>query len=115
MPPLVRAALDGRIVPVRQMLTAPRIDLDAPTPRSGKTALVHASRAGHLVVVQMLLGAGADVSVADVRGWTAIHFAAWKGHLSECLSQADLCILLTYTVNIALSTVAFFVEEGLDG
>lgn len=96
LPPLLRAATDGLAIAVRELLRAPRLDLNATAPRSGKTALVLASRAGHLEVVQMLLGAGADVSLGDAKGWTALHFAAWKGHMGETPVIFYPCGLLWY-------------------
>ena len=83
LPPLLRAAEKGITVAIRVLLGAPSINVNARAPRNKKTALVLAARAGHLEAVQMLLGAGADTSLADRRDWSAMHFAAWKGHLRE--------------------------------
>lgn len=83
LPPLLRAAQEGLTVAVRVLLGAPVINVNATATRSKKTALVLAARAGHLEAVELLLGAGADVSLGDRRDWTAMHFAAWKGHLGE--------------------------------
>lgn len=101
LPPLLRAAADGLSVAVRELLSAPRLDLNATAPRSGKTALVLASRAGHLEVVRMLLGAGADVTLGDTKGWTALHFAAWKGHKGE----TSVTAVLVYPILILRSTI----------
>ena len=43
----------------------------------------HTSQYGHIEVVKILLDAGADVNVKvefEAKGYTAIHFAALKGH-----------------------------------
>eukprot|EP00903_Cladosiphon_okamuranus_P013459 g12535.t1 len=89
--PIQRAAANGQTSALRELLsnssnarsdsTLPRLDLDAAVADSGKTAMCLAARKGHVEVVQMLLGAGANPSVADKRRWTPLHFAAWKGHL----------------------------------
>lgn len=80
---MLRAAQEGLTVAVRVLLGAPAINVNARAARSEKTALVLAARAGHVETVELLLGAGADVSIGDRRNWTAMHFAAWKGHLGE--------------------------------
>ena len=42
--------------------------------------LVGSARGGHVVQVIMLLQSGADVTVKDKQGWTALHHAAVSGH-----------------------------------
>ncbi|KAI5474195.1 26S proteasome non-ATPase regulatory subunit 10, partial [Pseudohyphozyma bogoriensis] len=37
---------------------------------------------GNLEVVQLLVGAGADVNAVNAKGMTALHYAASKGHVS---------------------------------
>jgi ankyrin repeat protein len=46
----------------------------------GWTPLMSASSAGHVAVVSMLLGAGADARAANTGGRTCAHYAASKGH-----------------------------------
>ncbi|KAM7203138.1 Ankyrin repeat-containing domain protein [Naviculisporaceae sp. PSN 640] len=67
-------------------LVALGADLEARIPSTGRTAL-------HLATATMefwgkpdsaaaLLSLGADVKAVDNDGWTALHFAAWRHHLS---------------------------------
>ncbi|GAA6059601.1 hypothetical protein JCM10212_005100 [Sporobolomyces blumeae] len=48
----------------------------------GNTALIGAATTGNLEIVQMLIGAGADVTAANDKGVTALHYAASKGHVN---------------------------------
>ena len=47
----------------------------------GRTALMAASEAGHIEIVNLLLQAGANTDVADVHGHTALMFASVHGHV----------------------------------
>ena len=47
---------------------------------SGRTPLIMATVNGHIEIVKALLGKGADVSVKDADGWTALMFAQEYGH-----------------------------------
>ena len=47
----------------------------------GTTALHLAASEGELIVVEGLLGMGADSSIPNDDGDTASHIAAWKGHV----------------------------------
>ena len=46
------------------------------------TALHFAAQAGHLAVVEFLVGAGADLEATSNNRWTALHWAAIEGHLA---------------------------------
>uniref|UniRef100_A0A915IM60 Ankyrin repeat domain-containing protein 50 n=1 Tax=Romanomermis culicivorax TaxID=13658 RepID=A0A915IM60_ROMCU len=50
--------------------------------RDGNTALILASRHGHLTSAQILLTGGADFSKLNNAGWTPLRSAAWGGHTS---------------------------------
>ena len=53
--------------------------------KQGRTALHHASIRGDPSIVEMLVAAGADVSLGAVDNMTARHFAAKKGADSEAV------------------------------
>jgi len=48
----------------------------------GETPLMMAAVQGHLGIVQALFKAGGDVSSGQ--GWSALHYAAWRGHADVC-------------------------------
>ena len=43
--------------------------------------LLHAAAWGEAGMVELLLGAGADVGAADVAGYSALHYACASGHV----------------------------------
>ena len=62
----------------------------------GRTPIMAASEKGHLYVVKMLHGRGANVHVQDNRGYNALMLAALKGHadvatflVTECGSNVN--------------------------
>jgi uncharacterized protein len=46
-----------------------------------RTSLMLAAEKGHTETVRRLLDGGADVQAKNSNGWTALLFAAWKGHI----------------------------------
>ena len=56
-------------------------DIDAAPVMTGETALLHASRGNHLVLVEGLLAAGAAVNKTSARKWTCLLWACYQGHL----------------------------------
>ena len=77
---LKEASQQGRADVVGRLLAA-NAPLDTTT-ASGQTALIIASRAGSVEIVQMLLDAGAvaTVNATDVAGRTALMYASREGH-----------------------------------
>lgn len=68
-----------------------KTDLDIPEKTFGWTPLFVACVDGHLPVVEVLVGAGANVWHADLSGWTAMEHAALRGHMDivERLSKVS--------------------------
>jgi ankyrin repeat protein len=84
--PLTWAAAHGRVRAVRRLLSLGAAPSAAGTfggPRHGvgTTALHHAAEGGHLEVIEALLGAGADPTIADeLYDGTPANWAAHGGH-----------------------------------
>jgi ankyrin repeat protein len=75
--PLMVAAAQGRTVAVTSLIRPERLNQQD---RHGRTALMLAAAHGHKAVVEVLLAAGADVSLCDAYGHTAVMLAALGGH-----------------------------------
>jgi hypothetical protein len=75
--PLHWAALKGYGDVVR--LVVDRMDCNVQS-ASGLTPLLQAAAAGHTVVMELLLRAGADPDLASTEGWTPLHKAVANGH-----------------------------------
>ncbi len=71
---LIRASFKGYKDLVKLLLAQPGIQLDAIN-IDGDTALMAAAEKGHLEIAEMLLKAGAKVSITDKRGETATSLA----------------------------------------
>lgn len=54
------------------------------------TTLMAAALTGDGAIVKTMIERGADVNTRDRFGWTALRFAAWKGHtdIVQLLRQA---------------------------
>ena len=78
--PLMFAAQYGHLDTVRELLAAgARVNLHE---KGYYTALMLAAGNGHDAVVGVLAGAGADVNEVEItRGWTALIWAAKRGHV----------------------------------
>ncbi len=64
------------------------------TPNSHNEAFLHASKEGHLPIVELLLKAGADINIQSKNGNTALIIASQYGHLAivEALMNAGAYI-----------------------
>jgi len=89
------AAQYGHLETVRELLAAgARVDLHE---KGYYTALMLAAGNGHVEVVRALAAAGAAVDEVEItRGWTALIWAAKRGHL------ATVSLLLELGANPAL-------------
>lgn len=76
---LLRAARDGKVDTVKELLTTPGIDVNA-TDERGDTALIEAARFGHDHVARALLAAGANLKARDKEGKTPLMLAMAGGH-----------------------------------
>jgi len=76
----LEAAEDGDVDAVRLFLREGDASANAFDPKDGAPALVKAASRGKIVVVGILLDAGAKIDAWDNFGWTALMKAAFAGH-----------------------------------
>jgi ankyrin repeat protein len=75
---LMAAAQKGKLDVLKVLLGSKRTKVNAKTD-GGQTALMYAAAAGNADAVRALLAAGADASIADGQGLTALKIAEAKG------------------------------------
>jgi ankyrin repeat protein len=95
MTPLHRAARDGNIEKLRELLEQGGADVNAQvrskeerSPEWGSTPLHYAVRDGHIDVVRLLIEKGADVNAANDRGVTPLHRAIYNVQIAKLLLDA---------------------------
>ena len=76
---LIMASKDGNIEKIRELINK-KCNLDVRDANNGHTALIWASKRGHLNIVKLLLEAGADVNELTNIGMTALMWAKIFGH-----------------------------------
>ncbi|MEJ6950468.1 ankyrin repeat domain-containing protein [Natronospora cellulosivora (SeqCode)] len=89
----INASNKGDLELVKQLFDK-NIDIDYQCKENGNTALILASKNGHIDVVEYLLSQGADINRVNNLSYPAIWYAANEGHFTI----VDL--LLEYNVNI---------------
>lgn len=78
---LREACDDGRITDVRRLIRS-GMSVNEPDLDNGLTPLMIASDHGYTIIVELLIGAQADVNAFDDAGWTALMYASYHGHMS---------------------------------
>jgi len=81
-----KAALEGDVALLSSIVDS-GVNLEAPQPKDGQTALMYASANGYTDAMEVLLKAGANMEGRDKFGFTALHVAATTG-------EAEAIILL---------------------
>ncbi|EAW18104.1 ankyrin repeat domain-containing protein [Aspergillus fischeri NRRL 181] len=77
--PLMAAAF-GRQVDIIRFLLNRGVDGNARTVENGDTAMHFAALAGHVALVEYLLGIGVEADVVNNAGHTPLHWTAGRGH-----------------------------------
>jgi ankyrin repeat protein len=72
---------EGKIVELKDLLSAQKPSINAISSNSGFTGLMIASELGNLEIAKLLLEKGAKVDLQSNSGWTALLYAANYGHL----------------------------------
>ena len=60
----------------------------------GNTALILLARHGHLDEVKLLIDTGADVDAENLKGETALTWAAFSGHRPNCHIPLSVPVLM---------------------
>jgi ankyrin repeat protein len=81
-----------------------KIDVDTKDPL-GDTALIIASKKGHINVVQALLDAGANIDQQDQRGYTALMISLYRFIRVPTEYSNIVTLLLDYNANIHIETM----------
>ena len=71
--PLGGAVIDGHLNVVKYLISQPNVDIDSQE-NDGSTPLILAAYFNHLNVVRFLFKNGADTSIKDIDGQTALHY-----------------------------------------
>jgi ankyrin repeat protein len=82
---LMTAALSGKAEAVRLLLTR-GVNVDAKEPYRGQTALMWAAAEGNSAAVDVLLEAGADVTLKSNGGFTPLLFAVRNAHVDTAVT-----------------------------
>ena len=82
--PLMQAANNGYVLMVKQILAAPKVDIDARA-ADGATALFIAAVHGHKEIIDLLMKAGANVNIPGPKGKTPVELA--QAHYGEPTSD----------------------------
>jgi len=80
--PLHQAAKDGDLETVRELIINQRVDPNITLPENGKTPLHYAASCDNIRLAKLLINWGADTTITDNRGRTALHHAAASGKKS---------------------------------
>jgi ankyrin repeat protein len=80
--PLMEACGEGKVGLVREIVQRMEGQELEETDNQGRTALHWAALEGHIEVVAVLMGKGAQTDIRDARRSTPLMFAACRGHLS---------------------------------
>ncbi|HYL98829.1 MAG TPA: ankyrin repeat domain-containing protein [Blastocatellia bacterium] len=112
---LIGAMSNGDEGTVRSILTA-NPGITSTLTREEMAVLPEAAHAGNLPAVRLMLEAGFDAGVTGIDGMTALHWAAWSGHLDvvdELLRHgAKLEALNHYGGTVLYSTIYAAINGG---
>ena len=64
------------------------------TLQSNWTPMMIAASAGHIQIVNLLIGCGAQVNAVNCNGQSALHYAASRGRLEVCITDLGKLIFL---------------------
>jgi len=80
--------------------------------RNGRTGLHIAAMHGHIQMVEILLGQGAEINATDRNGWTPLHCAAKAGHLEVVKLLCEAGASPKSETNYGCAAIWFAASEG---